>query len=79
MVLSIILFIKKNKDDNINKGEAQPQEHPSSRKVKWGVSMAVYGSRHSPYSNYLCRAPDIAAVGTIFNKMGRKDFYSKLK
>ena len=23
--------------------------------------------RHSPYSYYLCRAPDIAAVGTIFN------------
>ncbi len=25
------------------------------------------GPRHSPYYYYLCRAPNIAAVGTIFN------------
>jgi hypothetical protein len=31
------------------------------------VSCAFFGPRHSPYSNYLCRAPDIAEVGTIFN------------
>ena len=29
--------------------------------------MPVYGPRHSPYSYYLCRTPDIAAVETICN------------
>ena len=29
--------------------------------------MLVYGPMQPPYSNYLCRALDIAAVGTIFN------------
>ena len=29
--------------------------------------MPIFGPWHSPYSNYLCREPDIAAVGTIFN------------
>ena len=27
----------------------------------------VYGPRHFNYSYYLCRAPDIVEVGTIFN------------
>ena len=31
------------------------------------MSCAFFGPRHSPYSNYLCRAPNIAAVGTFFN------------
>ncbi len=31
------------------------------------TSCACFWPRHSPYSNYLCRASDIAAVGTIFN------------
>ena len=26
-----------------------------------------FGPRYFPYSNYLCRAPDIVALGTIFN------------
>ena len=26
-------------------------------------------SRHSPYANYSCRAPDIAAVGTILTSL----------
>ena len=30
-------------------------------------SCACFGPRHSPYSNYLCCAFDIVAVGTIFN------------
>ena len=31
------------------------------------VSCACFGPRHVPYSNYLCHAPDKAAVGTIVN------------
>ena len=32
-----------------------------------GNELRLFGSRHSPYSNYQYRAPDIAPVGTIFN------------
>ena len=28
---------------------------------------ACFGPKHTTYSNYLCQAPDIAAVGTISN------------
>ena len=31
------------------------------------MSSVCFGLRHSPYSNYLYLAPDIAVVGTIFN------------
>ena len=31
------------------------------------ISKAYLGPRHYPYSNYLCRAPEEAAVGTIYN------------
>ena len=31
------------------------------------MSLSVYGPRHSPYSNYLCRERDTAAGGNIFN------------
>ena len=31
------------------------------------MSCACFGQRHFTYSNYYCRASDIAAVGTIFN------------
>ena len=32
-----------------------------------GNELHLFGPRQSSYSNYLCRASDIAAVGTIFN------------
>ena len=32
--------------------------------------MRVFGPRHSPYSYYIFRAPDIKALGTIFNVFG---------
>ena len=31
------------------------------------MSCACFGPRHFPYSNYLCRASDIASLGTIYN------------
>ena len=37
------------------------------------MSCACFGPRHSPYSNYICRAIDIAAVGTILFNVFRYD------
>ena len=35
--------------------------------VHGNSSCTCFVPRHSPYSNYLCRAPDIEAIKTIFN------------
>ena len=44
---------------------------PLSEKSKLCMVMrcACFGPKHSLYSNYLCYASDIAAVGTIFNSL----------
>ena len=59
----------------INPAIARPLALPESPNCAWQLAAPVLGPpRHSPYSNYsrayvarLCRAPDIAAIGTIFN------------
>ena len=33
----------------------------------YGNELRLFWPRHSLFSNYICRVPDIAAVGTIFN------------
>ncbi len=66
-----------NKDKNIYKSEAwllirphvlqttNPLIARPLRSIKCMVmSCTCFGPRHSPCSNFLCRAPDIAAVGT---------------
>ena len=39
----------------------------ASGSISTVISCACFGLRHSPYSNFLCRTLDIAAVGNIFN------------
>ncbi len=31
-----------------------------------GNGLRLFGPRHFPFSNYICRAPDMALIGTIF-------------
>ena len=58
---------------SIHPSDNQPFDFTNLRSTKCAVCMVVscacLGPRHSPFSNYLCRTPDKAAVGTIFNAL----------